>query len=224
MTNDAIADFRVANETALFDSGHPYHAAKTAELTALYQAKFSTPENQVTQTAAPESTGLGPQSSQLEKTVDMDGTDVFNDASPVSPATSPEAYQFSPESWPEEVKTDTGAAPLEYSPEFNTEVRGWLHSNEVTPAEGRFLEHVYREEIGHGFTDSRNQQLSELTRWELVNKYGERWTEALAAARKVATEGGDNMLDFLASTNLGSHPRVVAQFIKRAEKKGYFAP
>ena len=58
----------------------------------------------------------------------------------------------------------------------------------------------------------------------MLNQYGDRWQEALSAARRVAQEGGDKLLDFLASTNLGSHPRVVTNFVKRAEKLGYFNP
>jgi hypothetical protein len=218
---DPISDFRTANEAVLFDTAHPMHESKVVELSKLYEAKFNAPKEEKFSSLPAGVANL----STPETTVDMNGTDLIDDAALVSPAVSPDAYQWGPQSYPEQVKTDAGPVGLVMDPEFEKEARGWLHSNEVTPAEGMALEHIYHEELtAHGITDARLQSLEQLTRWELLNQYGDRWQEALSAARKVAQEGGDKLLDFLANTNLGSHPRVVANFIKRAEKLGYFTP
>ena len=221
MSEDPISDFRTANEAALFDNSHPYHAVRVAELSKMYEAKFDAPkEDNLSSFPA----GVA-KSATPETPVDMHGTDLIDDASPVSPAVSPEVYQWGAHTYPEQVQTDAGSVDLVLDPEFEKEARGWLHSNEVTPAEGLALEHIYNEELTlHGITDARLQSLEQITRWELLNQYGERWQEALSAARRVAQEGGDKLLDFLASTNLGSHPRVVNNFVKRAEKLGYFNP
>lgn len=215
---DPISDFRAANDAVLFDTSHPKHESTVAELSKLYEAKFNAPDT--TANSASPAAPAAP-----DKPVDMNGTDLIHDDALVSPAVSPEAYQWGLQSYPEQVQTDAGPVEVVLDPEFEKEARGWLHSNEVTPAEGLALESIYREELTlHGFTDSRLQSLEQITQWELVRQYGERWQEALSAARKVAQEGGDKLLDFLANTNLGSHPRVVSNFVKRAEKLGYFNP
>lgn len=227
--DNQIRDYRMANSPALMDSAHFNHKDAVSGLEQLYRTRF--PDEQPTEPAIEP---RKPISNADEVVLDengnrnpgnfLRGADADWAETELSPAETPEQYEFNKNvQYPTEVKTDQSVEPVTYSPEFETEARTWLHAGETSPSEGKALEHVYVEELTHGFTQERQHQLETETSRNLFNKYGERHVEAVAAAKRVVEEvGGQKLKDFLNQTNLGSHPRVVNNFIKLAVKRGYF--
>ena len=216
----AIAAFRAENVGALTDAGHPEHGAKVQELYQLYEREYAPEATRARDAAANE-----PRTAmQAASPPDIDAG-VLNDvAKDLQPAGSPDDYQFQHKTLPADgVRTDDGILPIEIDKQFEADVRGWMHKGGLTPAEANGLWHDYSEELGHGFTSERIATNEETTVRMLEAEFPGGVNDALKAANRLVKEiGGDQLMNWLDQTGLGSHPRVVMTFVKKAKGKGYF--
>lgn len=225
MSNGAseIAAFRGENFEALMDSGHPDHAAKVEELSEIYKRAFPEPEGK----------GFDPMSTVPEKPqVDPDAPFGAMDphlmaevAPKLKPAASPDDYEFASRGIPEEVAIGDGSerVPVGIDKSLEADARKWMFDGEVTPAEASGLWHAYADELERGFTDERIAENEQAAMRMLQSKYGGEVNAAIRAGQRLMNEiGGEKLVNFLSETGLGSHPRVVMNFVNRAKALGYF--
>lgn len=215
-----IVAFRAENVGALTDAGHPEHSAKVQELYSLYEKGYS--GEAVRAREAEENQRQAAVQVDSQPSIDAG---VLNDvAKDLQPAGSPDDYQFQHKTLPADgVRTDDGTLPIEIDKQFESDVRGWMQKGGVTPAEANGLWHDYAEELNHGFTSERIATNEATTVRMLEAEYPGGVNEALKAANRLVQEiGGESLMNWLDQTGLGSHPRVVMTFVKKAKGKGYF--
>ncbi|MGE0583696.1 MAG: hypothetical protein AB7O39_01005 [Flavobacteriaceae bacterium] len=219
-----IADFRKTHGAVLTEQGHPEHRQRVGELTRLYERRF----------AAGGAAGEGG-AAQRPAQENGFGEAAASDLSRwMAPPESGAAYEFRDGPIPEEVRVGDGRqhAAITLDPAFEGDVRGWLHETGASLADGAALHATYLEEINqHGFTDRRRAALADMSARHLSETYGERQTEALEAARRLTREidakfpgedGRPGFIEFLETSGLGNHPRVIDGMIRAARKRGYF--
>ncbi|MCC0056104.1 MAG: hypothetical protein H6883_08200 [Rhodobiaceae bacterium] len=224
MLDGEIADYRKAHEVVLTDQGHPEHGQRVGELTRLYQRRFA-------------ADGAGNEGEPAQRPAQENG---FGDAATgdlsrwMTPPETGAGYEFRDGPIPEEVRVGDGlqSAPITVDPAFEGTVRDWLHEAGASLADGAALHATYLEELNqHGFTDSRRDALAGISARHLSETYGDRQEAAMKAARRMVREidtrfpgegGRPGIVEFLETTGLGNHPRVIDGMIRAARQRGYF--
>lgn len=221
-----IADFRRTHGAELTDQGHPEHRQRVGELTRLYQHRFA---------AASDAAGEGEPAQRPAQEDGFGDSAITGLSGWVTPAESADAYEFRPGPIPDDVRIGDGrqSAAITVDPAFEGDVRGWLHEAGASRADGAALHAVYLEEINqHGFTDRRRDALADMSARYLTETYGDRQHVAMDAARRMVREfdakfpggnGRPGFIEFLETTGLGNHPRVIDGMIRAARNRGYLA-
>lgn len=200
----AIGNHRATHEAALHDKSHAEHALRTAELTKLYDAKFS--GSGVAKLASPEA--VSPSSEKganLHPSAEQDG------AHPAEPAKQPTDYDF------QNLTTPFGLETTEDT-ELERWSREWLHAGQVSPAEGRALGQLYADSLA--WDVEAVERMAEQSERDLRTRYGAE-TGAVAAAALRVCDDFPELSVFLNDSGLINHPRVIDNLVRVAEQRGY---
>lgn len=205
-----IADFRKTHDEALMSRAHAEHSVRAAQLSALYERKFSGDITAVPEKASQPATQAPPATPEA-----VGGNEPADSLARLAePAKQPSDYDFSKLAdkvpFGTEVRED---AQLEaYS-------REWLLSGAVSPAEGSALATVYAESLS--WTPDQVARMGEQTLRDIRVKYGpDAPTLGTAVSRVIEETPG--LGDFLQRTGLANHSRVIENLAKAATAKGYF--
>lgn len=225
--DEAISEFRRSHGEVLMAPGHPDHAGRVGELTRLYQRRFAASGEEGATTGAMPAQAPAQQNGFAGETArDL--------ADWMARPDGPDGYAFRPGPIPETVRIGDGRelAAIAVDPAFEADARGWLHEAGASAADGAALHAIYMEEMNlYGFTDRRREALAETSMRHLAERYGEGQMAALEAARRVvreidarrpAGEGRPGFAEFLDTTGLGNHPRVIDGLVRAARQRGWF--
>jgi hypothetical protein len=197
----AIGNYRSTHGAALYDKAHAEHALRTAELTKLYDAKFSGAG--VARLASPE-----PPSPASEKEPDR----VVDPAARLAePAQQPTDYDF------QNLATPFGLETTEDT-ELERWSREWLHAGQVSPAEGRALGQLYADSLA--WDVEAVERMAEQSGRDLRIRYGAETATVAAAALRVCDDFPELSV-FLNDSGLINHPRVIDNLVRVAEQRGY---
>lgn len=222
---DEILAFREANSAALNDAGHPEHSTAVESLRGLYVAKFPEPEriDVPARNDASEAPAVG---SEPLRSDELDNETTTEMREWMTRPDTPDGYEFKRTAVPETIKVGDGSesVPLEMDLEREQVARDWMFDASISKADGLALQSSYLEEVLNGFTDTRAQELTDQCERMLTAEYGDQKPAMLAGARKLIQaldKERPGLIDFLETTNMGNHPRMVQIAIKAAKARGF---
>jgi hypothetical protein len=201
----AIANHRSTYADALGSRAHPEHSIRVAQLSALFERKFSgdisaVPEGKPASTAATPKADLVGGNEPAESIGDVPLTD---------------AGQVSFDSL--KAKEIPGAAPDE---KLEAVAKEWAVAGGLNATEAEGLSLIYGMTLG--YSDIDIQRAEQIGEQHLRTRYGEDYRKAATAAMRVAEETY-GLADFLnANPAFAANPQVIDKLVSTAEKRGFF--
>jgi hypothetical protein len=198
----AIADHRSTHADALGSRAHPEHSIRVAQLSALFERKFSGDV-----TAVPE---IKPQTASKP---DLVGGN--EPAASLGDVPLTDAGQVSFDSL--KAKELPGTAPDE---KLEAVAKEWAVAGGLNATEAEGLSLIYGMTLG--YSDIDIQRAEQIGEQHLRSRYGGDYRKAAAAAMRVAEETY-GLADFLnANPALAANPQVIDKLVSTAEKRGFF--